>query len=79
MKNPRMNRHQQSLHRCTVHNPVLPALPEKVRRLLNATYAAHGGAERMSLDEWRAIEQELKRKLENDWTFSGAFQSWHEV
>ena len=46
--------------------PVLPPLPERIRRLVNATYAAHGGAEHMSLDAWRDVEQELKQGLENE-------------
>ena len=37
--------------------PVLPQLPKKIRRLMEVTYAVHGGAQRMTLDEWRDLEQ----------------------
>ncbi len=57
---------QVSISALTLHTPVLPQLPARIRRLVNATCAAHGGAERMTLDEWRDLEQELKRKLENE-------------
>ena len=36
---------------------VLPQLPEKIRRLIEVTFAARGGAQRMTLDEWRDLEQ----------------------
>jgi hypothetical protein len=68
MKKPRIERHQRSTNARTLQNPVFPPLPEKLRRLVNASYAAHGGVEHMSLDQWRDLEQELKRRLEN----------WHE-
>jgi hypothetical protein len=42
----------------------LPPLPERIRQLVDAAYAAYGGAEHMSLDQWRALEEELVRKLE---------------
>ena len=59
----KVRKHEQSAGASTLHIPVLPKLPEKLRRLLNATYAAHGGAEHMSLHVWRDIEQELERGL----------------
>ena len=59
----KVRKHEQSSSESTLHLPVLPRLPEEVRRLLNATYAAHGGAEHMSLHVWRDIEQELERGL----------------
>ena len=48
----------------TLHALVVPQLPEKTRRLVDAACAAYGGAGRMSLGDWRAVEEELKRKLE---------------
>lgn len=59
--------HQQLLGAVTLHTPVLPRLPEKILRLMNAAYAAHGGAERMRLGEWHDVEEELKSKLENEY------------
>jgi hypothetical protein len=49
-----------------LHTPVLTGLPERLRRWLNATYASHGGAEHMTLEDWRGVEQELKRRLQNE-------------
>jgi len=66
MRTSRMNRSQQSTSAPTLHTPVLPQLPERIRRLANATYSVHGGIEHMSLDDWREVEQELKRRLENE-------------
>ncbi len=63
VKRPTMNKHHQPASAATLHTPVLPRLPGNVLRLLSATYAAHGGAQYMSLDAWRDIEQELKRRL----------------
>jgi len=66
MKKPGTENHPQTANALTLHTPVLPRLPAKIRRLVRAAYAAHGGAESMKLDEWREMEQELKRKLENE-------------
>jgi hypothetical protein len=49
----------------TLHTPVLPRLPERIRRLVNAAYAEHGGAHQMTLGTWREVAEELKRKLVN--------------
>lgn len=49
-----------------MRNVVLPRPSERIRRLVNAAYAAHGGAQHMSLDQWRAAERELVRMLENE-------------
>ena len=48
--------------------PVLPPFSERFQRLVEATYAAHGGAEYMTLGDWRDLELELKRryKYENE-------------
>jgi len=61
----RMNSYQHSAGALTLHAPVLPRLPDRIRRLVNAVYAAHGGADHMTLDEWRDVEETLKRKLVN--------------
>jgi hypothetical protein len=41
-------------------------LPGQICRLVNPACAAHAGAERMTLNDWRDVEQEVKRKLENE-------------
>jgi hypothetical protein len=33
---------------------------------VNAAYAAHEGAENLSLNDWRDLELELERRLENE-------------
>lgn len=50
----------------TLRTPVLPPLPLQIRRLLKDTYAANGGPERMTLDEWRAAERQIKERIENE-------------
>ena len=50
----------------TLHAQVLRQLPERLFGLVNARYAAHGGAQNMKLDDWRDLELELKRRLENE-------------
>ena len=49
-----------------LHTPVLPQLPERLRRFVNAASAAYGGAESMTLSDWRDLELELKQRLENE-------------
>ena len=66
MRTCRMSRPHQSTSAPTLHTPVLPQLPERIRLLVNATYSVQGGVEHMSLNDWRAVEQELKRRLENE-------------
>ena len=61
-----MNNYQHSAGALALHAPMLPRVPERIRRLVNAAYAAHGGADHMTLDEWYDVEEELKRKLENE-------------
>lgn len=47
----------------TLHTPVFPRLPERIRRLVDRAYTARGGPEHMNLDEWRDVEHELEQKL----------------
>ncbi len=62
-----MNEQASTFNRgSTLHTPVLPRLPEKFLRLMDAAYAAHGGAERMSLGEWHDVEEELKHRIEHE-------------
>jgi hypothetical protein len=56
----------QSTHIHTLLAAVVPQLPYRLRRLLSAAYAAHGGAENMKLKDWRDLELELNRRLENE-------------
>jgi hypothetical protein len=66
MKKPQNNKQQQLQSARTLHTPVLPPSPEKIRSLVDAAIAAHGGTGHMNLDMWRDVEQELKRKLESE-------------
>ena len=63
---PGINKHQQATNALKLHAPVLPRLPERLRRLVSAAYAAYGGAESMTLNDWRDLELELDRRLENE-------------
>jgi|GEM_PF-5843519 hypothetical protein len=63
-----MNKPPDSISARTLHTPVLPPLPERIRLLVNDAYAARGGANRMTLDDWRDAEQEVKQRLENEWS-----------
>jgi hypothetical protein len=62
-----MSKLQSSTVTLTLHTPALPRLPESIRQLVNTAYATHGGAERMRLGEWLAVEKELKQRLENEY------------
>jgi hypothetical protein len=64
VKTPSIN--PQPTNAFTLHAPVLPQLPERLRGLVNTAYAAYGGAENMKLNDWRELELELKRRLENE-------------
>ena len=64
VKTPRIN--PQPTNALTRPAPVLPQLPERLRGWVNAAYAAHGGAENLSLNDWRDLELELERRLENE-------------
>ena len=50
----------------TLRTSVLPQLPESIGRLIKATYAAHGGAEHMTLDDWRDLEQQLRCRFQSE-------------
>jgi hypothetical protein len=65
VKTPRIN--PQPTNAFTLHAPVLPQLPERLRGLVNAAYASYGGAENMKLNDWRDLELELKSRLENEY------------
>ena len=64
VKTSRINR--QPTNALTLHAFLLPQLPERLRGLMNAAYAAYGGAENMKLNDWRELELELNRRLENE-------------
>jgi hypothetical protein len=64
MKKPAINKHQPARSAGTLHTPVLPVLPEQIRLLVQGACAAKGGMGHMSLDEWRDLEQQLKRRLQ---------------
>jgi hypothetical protein len=66
MKRPRTENYPQTANALTLHNPVLPRLPAKLRRLVMAAYAPHGGTNHMTLDAWRDVEQQLIRRFRNE-------------
>jgi len=63
---PRIDKRAHSIPAGKLHTPVLPQLPERFRRWVNAAYAAHGGAESMKLSDWRDLELQLKRRMEKE-------------
>jgi hypothetical protein len=64
VKTPRIN--QQLISPLRRRTPVLPQLPQSLRGLVEAAYAVYGGAENMKLSDWRDLELELTRRLENE-------------
>ena len=36
----------------------------RIRLLINAAYAARAGSAQMTLNDWREVEQEIKRRLD---------------
>lgn len=65
VKNPRIN--QRPISALRRRTPVLPQLPQKLRGLVEAAYAAYGGAENMTLNDWRDLDLEFNRRLENEY------------
>jgi len=49
----------------TIRSAQLPPASEQIHQR-NSACAAHASAERMTLNDWRDVEQEVKRKLENE-------------
>jgi hypothetical protein len=43
-------------------------LARRIQLLVNAACAARAGAAQMTLSDWRDVEQEVKRKLENEYS-----------
>jgi len=66
MKTPTNNIHFQRANSFYLQTALLAAVPDSLRRLLRAAYVSHGGAEFMKLSDWRDLETELNRKLENE-------------
>ena len=65
MKKPAFDKRQRATRADTHHTPAL-SLPEQLRLLVHAACAAFGGMGHMTLDEWRDVEQQLKRRLQNE-------------
>jgi hypothetical protein len=63
LKNQKRNQELQSQCPASVRT-TQPPPPEAIRQRAHEIYVAHGGGERMALNDWLAVEQELKRKLE---------------
>ena len=57
---------QQARGAVRLHAAAVSRFAKRIRQLVSAAYAAHGGAEHMSLDAWRDVEHELKQRLENE-------------
>ncbi len=43
-----------------------PSSIQQIRRLINAAFAARAGSGQMTLNDWREVEQEVKRKFNNE-------------
>jgi len=56
---------QQARGTVRLHAAAVSRFAKRIRQLVSAAYAAHGGAEHMSLDAWRGLEQELKQTRKN--------------
>jgi hypothetical protein len=52
----------------TLHTLILARVPERIRRFVNATYAANGGPEQMSLNDWIDADEKLERKLKSEYS-----------
>jgi hypothetical protein len=61
MRSPGIEERQQLSSAPMLHTPALQRLPGRILRLLEACYAKHGGAHRMTLGQWRDLEQQLKQ------------------
>jgi hypothetical protein len=59
-----INNHQCQCHRCD-HAATCtgPESNDRVRLVINAVCAARAGSGRMTLNDWREAEQEVKRRL----------------
>jgi hypothetical protein len=63
---PRTLRRLQQRSGFLPHPPAAPQVPARIRTLLRAVYASRGGPERMTLDDWRDVEQEIQKRLKNE-------------
>ena len=52
--------------RADMHHTPAFSLPAQLRLLVHGACAAFGGMGHMTLDEWRDVEQQLKRRLQNE-------------
>jgi hypothetical protein len=66
MKMPRTRGQQTAKSVGRFRPPVPQRFPEGIRLLVHAACAAHGGPGRMSLADWHDVEQQIKRRLENE-------------
>ena len=58
----------QPMSATAIHAPWLPRNFENIRQRAQAIYRARGGMMRMTLNDWRKAEQELKPKFEKQIT-----------
>ena len=54
--------------------PQFPHLSHRILSLVNVACAARAGAAQMTLSDWRAVEQEVRQRLDN---FRHAKDTWH--
>lgn len=66
MKKPSNNNRQPAGDAGTLHVPILSRAPGQIRLLVDAACSVYGGMGHMTLDEWRDLEQQLKRRLNNE-------------
>jgi len=45
-----------------------PQFTQPIRLLVDAACAARAGAGQMTLNDWRDVEREVKRRLEHEWS-----------
>lgn len=57
---------RRSSESISAHSLFRPRINGGIRFLINAAYAARAGAASMTLDDWRDVEQELKRRIANE-------------
>ncbi len=65
MKTPKSKTCQQSNHAVKRQDHPRRLSARTIRHLVNAALASHGGLGRMTLNDWREMEEELKRRIDH--------------
>ncbi len=63
MKKTKTNKHPTNV--LAPEKPNSTGSSERISRMLNRIYAAHGGITHLSLEQWRQVEQELTARFQN--------------